>query len=104
GCTPRNSGSPIIGRLASAGLGFLSSTAGLPVATSIGSRSQTITPQIPLPHLLTFTLASPACVSQTPDGSPSGCASAATPNSDVTSTTRYANLRTIGDPRKSRPA
>ena len=41
-----NSGSPIIGRLASAGLGFLSSTWGFPVAGSIGSFSQTMTPQI----------------------------------------------------------
>ena len=74
---PVNSGSPIIGRLASAGFGFLSSTAGFPVAGSIGSFSQTITPQIPPPHLLTLTLASPAWVSQTPVGSPSACAKAA---------------------------
>src|ERR1700756_3775602 len=64
-----NSGSPIIGRLASAGFGFLLSVAGLPVAESIGSRSQTITPQMPPPHLLTRTLASPCWVSQTPEGS-----------------------------------
>ena len=73
---PVNSGSPIIGRLASAGFGFLSSTAGFPVAGSIGSFSQTITPQIPPPHLLTLTLASPAWVSQIPVGSPSACAKA----------------------------
>ena len=53
GCMPENSGSPIIGRVCSAGLGFLSSTCGLPVEGSIGSRSQTMTPQIPPPHLLT---------------------------------------------------
>src|SRR5882672_3827294 len=67
---PLNSGSPIIGRLFKDGLGFLSSTCGLPVAESIGSRSQTTTPQIPAPHLLTRTLASPACVSQMPVTSP----------------------------------
>ena len=73
---PLNSGRPIIGRLASAGLGFLSSTAGLPVAGSIGSLSQTTTPQMPPPHLLTRTLASPACVSQIPLTSPPDCARA----------------------------
>src|ERR1700710_1647820 len=67
---PLNSGRPIIGRFLSAGLGFLSSTWGLPVAESIGSRRPTITPQIPLPHLLTRTLASPAWVVQGPVGSP----------------------------------
>src|ERR1700726_2304771 len=71
-----NSGSPIIGRLASEGLGFLSSTWGLPVAGLIGSLSQTTTPQIPPLHRLTRTLASPACVSQTPLTSPPACASA----------------------------
>src|SRR3954451_3766961 len=63
-----NSGSPIIGRLASAGLGFLSSTIGCPVAGLTGSLSQTMTPQIASPHLVTRTRASPACVSQTPSG------------------------------------
>ena len=67
---------PIIGRCRNAGLGFLSSTCGLPVAGLVGSRSQTTTPQIPAPHLLTRTLASPACVSQMPDGSPAVCARA----------------------------
>ena len=57
GRMPINSGSPIIGRLASAGFGFLSSTAGLPVAGSIGSLSQTMTPQMPPPHLLNLHLA-----------------------------------------------
>jgi hypothetical protein len=69
-----NSGSPIMGRLARAGLGFLSSTAGFPVERSIGSLSQTTTPQIPPLHLLTRTLASPACVSQIPFASLSSCA------------------------------
>src|SRR3954451_18182969 len=63
-----NSGRPIIGRFASAGLGFLSSTIGVPVAGLIGSRNHTTTPQIASPHLLTRTLASPAWVSQTPSG------------------------------------
>src|SRR5437868_549715 len=67
---PVNSASPIIGRLASTGFEFLSSTSGFPVVGLIGSLSQTITPQIPPPHLLTFTLASPAWVSQIPVGSP----------------------------------
>ena len=69
-------GSPIIARLASAGLGFLSSTCGLPVAGSIGSFSQTMVPHMPPPHLLTLTRASPACVSQVPVGSPADCAMA----------------------------
>src|ERR1700692_1147419 len=73
---PLNSGSPIIGRLASAGLGFLSSTWGFPVAGLMGSFSQITTPQMPPPHLLTRTLASPACVSQIPLTSPPACASA----------------------------
>src|SRR5665213_511835 len=73
---PLNSGRPIIGRLASAGFGFLSSTAGLPVAGSIGAFSQTMTPQMSAPHLLTRTLASPACVSQIPLASPPACARA----------------------------
>src|SRR6185369_12355361 len=73
---PLNSCRPIMGRFFSAGLGFLSSTCGLPVAGSIGSLRPTITPQRPPPHLLTFTRASPACVSQTPVGSPAPCARA----------------------------
>jgi hypothetical protein len=48
----------------------------LPVAGSIGSRKPTMTPQIPLPHLLTRTRASPAWVSQVPLGSPAPCARA----------------------------
>ena len=71
---PLNSGRPIIGRFFRAGLGFLSSTCGLPVAGSTGSFNPTITPQMPPPHLLTFTRASPAWVSQTPVGSPAPCA------------------------------
>ncbi len=66
GCMPLNSGNPSIGRLASAGLGFLLSVAGWPVAVSWGSRSQTMTPQMPPPQLLIFTRASPAWVSQVP--------------------------------------
>src|ERR1700681_263643 len=73
---PMNSGRPIIGRFASAGLGFLSSTCGLPLAGLMGSFSQTTMPQIPPPHLETLTRASPAWVSQTPDGSPPLCAKA----------------------------
>src|SRR5438270_1767617 len=72
-----NSGRPIMGLLASAGLGFLSSTIGCPVAGLTGSRSQTMTPQIASPHLLTRTRASPACVSQTPSGLAPACAFAA---------------------------
>src|ERR1700712_3463431 len=66
---PLNNGSPTIGRFFKAGFGFLSSPCGLPVDGSIGSRSETTTPQIPPPHLLTRTLASPAWVSQMPLGS-----------------------------------
>src|SRR4029079_9068896 len=73
---PENSGSPMIRRLASAGLGFLSSTCGLPVAGSIGCFNPTTTPQNPPPHLLTRTRASPACVSQTPVTSAAPCARA----------------------------
>src|SRR5438094_10189615 len=73
---PLNSARPIIGRFFKPGLGFLSSTWGLPVAGSTGSFNPTITPQIPPPHLLTFTRASPAWVSQTPVGSPAPCARA----------------------------
>src|ERR1700742_5088779 len=73
---PLNSGRPIMGRFASDGLGFLSSTAGFAVAGSIGVLSQTTTPQMPAPHLLTRTLASPACVSQIPLTSPPDCARA----------------------------
>src|SRR5258708_25358648 len=76
GCMPLNSGRPIIGRFLSAGLGFLSSTWDLPVAGSIGSRRPTITPQTPLPHLLTRTRASPAWVIQVPVASPAPCARA----------------------------
>src|ERR1700726_419880 len=71
---PLNSGSPITGRFARDRFGFLSSTAGFPVAGSIGVRSQTTTPQIPGPHLLTRTFASPACVSQIPAGPPTAWA------------------------------
>src|SRR5258707_14671460 len=72
-----NSGNSIIGRLANAGLGFLSSTIGNPFAGLTGSRSQTTTPQIASPHLLTRTFASPACVIQMPMGLPAVCAMAA---------------------------
>src|ERR1700722_8104203 len=81
---PLNSDNPIIGRLASDGLGFLSSTCGFPVAGLIGSLSQTTTPQMPPPHLLTRTLASPACVSQIPLTSPPACAFAGDAASQVT--------------------
>src|SRR6478672_642107 len=73
---PLNNDRPITGRFRKAGFGFLSSTWGLPVAGSIGSRSPTIVPQIPPPHLLTRTRASPAWVSQIPVGSPAPCARA----------------------------
>src|SRR5882757_3523544 len=72
-----NRGRPTIGRFAKAGLGFLSSTIGSPFAGLTGSRSQTTTPQIASPHLLTRTLASPACVIQMPIGLPAVCAMAA---------------------------
>src|SRR6202790_5436580 len=42
----------------------------------MGFFSSTTTPQIPPPHLLTRTLASPACVSQIPLTSPPACARA----------------------------
>src|SRR5580700_7653443 len=100
---PVNSGSPIIGRLASEGFGFLSSMAGFPVAGSIGSFSQTITPQIPPPHLLTLTLASPAWVSQTPVGSPSACAKAAGAANCASKTrARNPNLQAMKGPQKNR--
>src|SRR5579863_1841243 len=67
---PENSESPMMGRFASEGLGFLSSTCGFPVRGSIGSFSQTTTPQIPEPHFETRTFASPAWVSQMPSGLP----------------------------------
>src|SRR6476646_11461755 len=73
---PLNNDRPLTGRFRKAGFGFLSSTWGLPVAGSIGSRSPTMVPQIPPPHLLTRTRASPAWVSQTPVGSPAPCARA----------------------------
>src|SRR6185503_7234479 len=73
---PLNNGRPIIGRFRKLGLGFLSSSWGLPVPGSIGSLSPTITPQMPPPHLLTRTRASPAWVCQTPVGSPAPCARA----------------------------
>jgi hypothetical protein len=60
----------MIGRFASAGLGFLSSIWGFPVARSIGSFSQTTTPHIPAPHRLTRIFASPAWVNQMPSGPP----------------------------------
>src|SRR3954470_18929083 len=81
-----NSGSPIIGRFARAGLGFLSSTIGCPVAGLTGSRNHTTTPQIASPHLLTRTLASPACVNQTPIGLPAVCAMAAGGQSNAAKT------------------
>src|SRR3954463_11372922 len=81
-----NSGSPIIGRFASAGLGFLSSTIGCPVAGLTASRNHTTTPQIASPHLLTRTLASPAWVSQTPIGLPAVCAIATGAHSNAAKT------------------
>src|SRR6185312_4453699 len=103
---PENSGSPIIGRRASAGFGFLLSVAGFPVALSIGSRSQTMTPQMPPPHLLPLTLASPSCVSQTPDGSPPPCASAgdALNNAAAEINARNVKMRTIEIPHPDKQA
>src|ERR1017187_4747242 len=66
---PLNSCSPIIGRFANRGLVFLSSTWGLPVALSIGDFSHTTLPQSAAPQRLTATFASPAWVSQMPEGS-----------------------------------
>src|SRR6202035_3702486 len=99
---PMNSGSPIIGRLASAGLGFLSSTWGLPVAGLMGSRSHTITPQIPPPHLLTRTLASPAWVNQIPLASPPTCAFAggAASNAAESAIIMNPNLAAMKSPKK----
>src|SRR5882724_808431 len=77
---PENSESPMMGRLVRAEFGFLSSTCGFPVAGSIGSFSQTTTPQIPPPHLPTRTFASPAWVSQMPSGPPPAFAGAAANN------------------------
>src|SRR5215813_4164017 len=97
------SGKPIIGRLASVGFGFLSSAAGLAVAGSIGCRSQTIAPQIPPPHFVTLTLASPACVSQVPVGSAAGSAWAAVAaRSDARNRTEEeVSLRTMHAPKKA---
>src|SRR5882757_6857355 len=81
-----NSGSPIIGRFASAGFGFLSSTIGCPVAGLTGSRNHTTTPQIASPHLLTRTFASPAWVSQMPIGLPADCAMATVAQSSAAQT------------------
>src|SRR4051812_2820897 len=81
-----NSGRPTIGRFASAGLGFLSSTIGCPVAGLTGSRNHTTTPQIASPHLLTRTLASPAWVSQMPIGLPADCAIATGAQSNAAKT------------------
>jgi hypothetical protein len=93
---PLNSASPIIGRFLKVGLGFLSSTWGLAVAGSMGSFSQMMTPQIPPPHLLTRTLASPACVSQMPVTSPPVCAFAGgAPNSAVKIVMMKPNLRAM---------
>src|ERR1700751_3883424 len=93
-----NSGSPIIGRLASAGFGFLLSVAGLPVAESIGSRSQTMKPQIPPPHFLTPTLASPAGASQTPKGSSAGARAEPAERRAANPTPMTASLRAITNP------
>src|SRR5580692_5017444 len=87
----------MMGRLASAGLGFLSSTWGLPVMESIGSLSQTTTPQIPAPHFETRTFASPACVNQMPSGLPAApCAFAGvTARSAANATMANSNLHDI---------
>jgi hypothetical protein len=92
---PLNSGSPIIGRLAKLGLGFLSSTWGFPVAGLIGSRSQTTTPQMPPPHLLTRTLASPAWVSQVPLGSALWAFAGAAPSTAVNTAMIKPNLQKL---------
>src|ERR1700753_3635381 len=92
---PLNSASPIIGRPLSAGLGFLSSVAGLPVAGSLGLLSQTMTPQMPPPHLLTRTLASPFWVSQIPLTSPPGSARAGGGASAAEAATARAKLQAI---------
>src|SRR6202047_942442 len=80
GRMPENSESPMMGRLVRAGFGLLSSACGFPVAGSIGLFSQTTTPQTPLPHRLTRTLASPAWVSQMPSGPPPAFAGTAANN------------------------
>src|SRR5215472_6092875 len=81
GRIPRNIGSPIIGRFASTGSGFLLSVSGFPLVGSILSFSHTTVPQSPSPHRLTRIRASPACVNHTPVGSsPTGAAVAADPH------------------------
>ncbi|MGY3470807.1 hypothetical protein ACVW0I_007678 [Bradyrhizobium sp. LM6.11] len=97
---PLNNGKPIIGRLARAGLGFLLSVAGWPVAVSWGSRSQTTLPQMPPPHLLILTRASPAWVCQVPSAL---CARAAVaPSSAARRTMRAANLEVMESPEVER--
>ena len=64
----RNNWTPIIGRLAKVGLGFLLSVRGWPVAGSMGSRSHTTFPQTATPQEPTCIRACPFSVSQTPDG------------------------------------
>src|SRR5262249_8252514 len=81
GRMPMNSEMPITGRLRSVAFGFLSSTCGWPVTASIGSFSQTTTPQMPLPHFVTLTRASPFSVSQTPTGSALWANAGAAPSS-----------------------
>src|SRR3954463_2271237 len=92
---PLNSGNPMIGRLASEGLGFLLSVAGWPVAVSYGSFSQTTTPQMPPPHLLILTRASPAWVSQVPLASALSAWAAVAPSSAARTTDGTANLLNI---------
>jgi len=75
------------------------------VAGLIGSFSQTTTPQIPPPHLLTRTFASPACVSQMPLTSPPLCAFAgATANNAAKIAMMKPNLQAIRVPKKSTSA
>jgi hypothetical protein len=68
----------------------------------MGSFSQITTPQMPPLHLLTRTLASPACVSQIPLTSPPDCALAigAASNSAKVVTIKP-NLHAIGPPKKA---
>src|SRR6202011_812276 len=67
----------------------------------MGFFSPTTTPQIPPPHLLTRTFASPACVNQVPLTSARGCAFAgATASNAVKIVTKKPNLQAMEPPKK----
>ena len=76
GCMPLNSGRPIIGRLRRPDWDSCRRPAACRWRDRSALAARRSTPQIPPPHLLTRTRASPAWVSQTPVGSPAPCARA----------------------------